>query len=109
MTFAEDASAEAVFAAGSMHDLGGKRVEVKPATPKGSGSVGRSGGAGPGRPGAGSGGRAVPAFGGHGGAPAGPPAALFGSPPGAYGAGFGMYAFSPPGEPPVWGCCRGCG
>lgn len=33
-----------VFAAGSMHDLAGKRVEVKSATPKGSGPQGRGGG-----------------------------------------------------------------
>ncbi|KAL6774559.1 hypothetical protein ACKKBG_A25475 [Auxenochlorella protothecoides x Auxenochlorella symbiontica] len=37
VTFAEDVSAERVFAAGAMHELRGKRVEVKPATPKGSG------------------------------------------------------------------------
>ncbi|KAK2076615.1 hypothetical protein QBZ16_005375 [Prototheca wickerhamii] len=36
VTFAEDVSAERVFAAGAMHELKGKRVEVKPATPKGS-------------------------------------------------------------------------
>lgn len=38
VTFVEDNSAEKVFAAGQMHELGGKRVEVKPATPKGAGS-----------------------------------------------------------------------
>lgn len=38
VTFVEDDSAEKVFAAGQMHELGGKRVEVKPATPKGAGS-----------------------------------------------------------------------
>ena len=38
VTFEEDSSAEAVFDHGSMHDLGGKKVEVKPATPKGTGS-----------------------------------------------------------------------
>lgn len=38
VTFEEDTSAERVFAAGQMHELGGKNVEVKPATPKGTGS-----------------------------------------------------------------------
>lgn len=100
VTFAEDSSAEAVFSAGSMHELGSKRVEVKPATPKGSGSLSRS--AGPSRPGASGGnGRPVPPYGGPGAAST--PAALFGSPPGAYGAtGFGMYAY-PPGEQLRWG------
>ena len=39
---------EKVFAAGTMHDLAGKRVEVKTATPRGSGPMG---GRGPGPPG----------------------------------------------------------
>ncbi len=34
---------EKVFAAGSMHELSGKKVEVKNATPKGSGPMGRTG------------------------------------------------------------------
>lgn len=38
VTFDEDVSAEKVFDFGNMHELGGKRVEVKAATPKGSGS-----------------------------------------------------------------------
>ena len=38
VTFDEDDSAEKVFDYGNMHELGGKRVEVKAATPKGSGS-----------------------------------------------------------------------
>lgn len=37
VTYEEDSSAESVFSAGTMHEIGGKRVEVKPATPKGSG------------------------------------------------------------------------
>lgn len=37
VTFEEDASAERAYAVGSMHDVGGKQVEVKPATPKGTG------------------------------------------------------------------------
>lgn len=35
ITFEEDISAQKVFEAGTMHELGGKQVEVKPATPKG--------------------------------------------------------------------------
>ncbi|KDD74087.1 hypothetical protein H632_c1582p0, partial [Helicosporidium sp. ATCC 50920] len=35
ITFAEDGCAEKVFAAGTMHSLVGRSVEVKPATPKG--------------------------------------------------------------------------
>lgn len=91
-----------MFAAGTMHDLGGKKVEVKPATPKGSGSLARTGSgatAGSGRPGGGGmgaggtgSGRSMPPFGaggaGH---------ALFGSPPSPYG-GYGMYGFPPGGE-----------
>ena len=34
---------EKVFAAGTMHDLAGKRVEVKTATPRGSGPMGGRG------------------------------------------------------------------
>ncbi len=87
-----------------MHDLGGKKVEVKPATPKGSGSLARAGsgtaagssrpgGSGLGSSGGGTGsGRPLPPFGGAG--AGGPP--LFGSPPSPYGA-YGMYGF-PPGE-----------
>ena len=98
MTFAEDASAEAVFAAGSMHDLNGKRVEVKPATPKGSGSRPGGSSGGPGRPsgggGARGGGMGLPPFGGAPGGAAGSPAALFGSPPSPYAAaGFGMFGY----------------
>lgn len=100
VTFAEDASAEAVFAAGSMHDLGGKRVEVKPATPKGSGSLGRPSGSSsaPPRPGtSGSSGRGsmgLPPFGGAPGPVVGSPGALFGSPPSPYAAaGFGMFGY----------------
>lgn len=100
MTFAEDSSAEAVFAAGSMHDLGGKRVEVKPATPKGSGSLGRPSGSSsapprPGTAGGGArGGMGLPPFGGAPGAVVGSPGALFGSPPSPYAAaGFGMFGY----------------
>lgn len=47
VTFAEESSVEKVFAAGQMHELGGKQVEVKSATPKGSGpQSGRGGGRG---------------------------------------------------------------
>ncbi|PSC76786.1 heterogeneous nuclear ribonucleo 1 [Micractinium conductrix] len=103
VTFAEDASAENVFATGTMHDLGGKKVEVKPATPKGSGSLARpAGGAPSGRPGpgagaSGAGGRAMPPFGGPGGPGS---AAMFGSPPGPYG-GYGMYGYPPAGMMPT--------
>ncbi len=108
VTFAEDASAEAVFAAGSMHDLGGKRVEVKPATPKGSGSLARPSGSSsaPPRPGGGGGGgragMGLP-FGGTPGAVVGSPSAmLIGSPPSPYAAaGYGMYGF------PHAGACFG--
>jgi len=37
VTFEEDSSAERAFAAGPMHEISGKQVEVKPATPKGTG------------------------------------------------------------------------
>ena len=37
-----------MFQAGAMHDLGGKKVEVKPATPKGSGSQAQRIAGGPG-------------------------------------------------------------
>ncbi|KAG2431322.1 hypothetical protein HYH02_013451 [Chlamydomonas schloesseri] len=47
VTFAEEPSVEKVFAAGQMHELGGKQVEVKSATPKGSGpQAGRGAGRG---------------------------------------------------------------
>jgi RNA recognition motif-containing protein len=46
VTFEEDESAFSVFLEGIMHVIRGKRVEVKPATPKGSGSM-RNGGARP--------------------------------------------------------------
>ncbi len=39
VTFERDASVEQVFQVGSMHELSGKRVEVKSATPRGSGPV----------------------------------------------------------------------
>jgi len=39
VTFEEDKSAFSVFLEGMMHVIRGKRVEVKPATPKGSGSM----------------------------------------------------------------------
>lgn len=37
MSFEQEESVQKVFAAGQMHQLGGKQVEVKNATPKGSG------------------------------------------------------------------------
>lgn len=83
-----------------MHDLGGKKVEVKPATPKGSGSLSRPGGSSSGssvRPGGGGGapggGRQMQ-FGG-GGSPA-----LFGGQPAPppFGTAYGMYGFPPHGE-----------
>lgn len=39
VTFERDSSVEQVFSMGSMHELSGKRVEVKSATPRGSGPV----------------------------------------------------------------------
>lgn len=47
ITFEDESSVEKVFSAGSMHELAGKKVEVKNATPKGSGPQGRSLGAYP--------------------------------------------------------------
>ena len=44
ITYQDDASVDRAFSAGPMHDLAGKKVEVKPATPRGSGPVGRGGG-----------------------------------------------------------------
>lgn len=41
VTFDDETSVDAVFEAGSMHEISGKRVEVKSATPKGSGPQGR--------------------------------------------------------------------
>lgn len=49
VTFEEDSAVEKVFTAGTMHELAGKRVEVKTATPRGSGPLG---GRGPGPSGA---------------------------------------------------------
>lgn len=46
VTFEDDSAVEKVFTAGTMHDISGKRVEVKTATPRGSGPIGR--GAAPG-------------------------------------------------------------
>lgn len=42
ITFDDESSVERVFTAGSMQELGGKKVEVKAATPKGSGPQGPS-------------------------------------------------------------------
>ena len=39
VTFEQDSSVEQVFRMGAMHELAGKRVEVKSATPRGSGPV----------------------------------------------------------------------
>lgn len=39
VTFEQDQSVEQVFRVGTMHELAGKRVEVKSATPRGSGPV----------------------------------------------------------------------
>lgn len=39
ITFEEEGAVERVFASGTMHELAGKRVEVKTATPKGAGST----------------------------------------------------------------------
>lgn len=41
VAFEDEASVQAVFAAGSIQEIAGKRVEVKTATPKGSGPIGR--------------------------------------------------------------------
>ena len=46
MTFEEESSVEKVFSSGTMHEISGKKVEVKTATPRGSGPVGRVSGAG---------------------------------------------------------------
>ena len=40
VTFEDDSAVERVFGAGRMHTIGGKSVEVKPATPRGSGPTG---------------------------------------------------------------------
>lgn len=40
ITFDDDSSVERVFGAGRMHTIGGKQVEIKPATPRGSGPAG---------------------------------------------------------------------
>jgi hypothetical protein len=56
VTFEEDAAAGRVFASGAMHVLGGKEVEVKAATPKGTGPAARAGGGGAGDGGGGGGG-----------------------------------------------------
>ena len=60
VTFEDESAVQKVFDAGQMHELGGKQVEVKNATPKGSGpqSAGRgTGGGGRGAPGLVAGGR----------------------------------------------------
>lgn len=44
VTFERDSSVEQVFQTGSMHELSGKRVEVKSATPRGSGPIAGRGG-----------------------------------------------------------------
>lgn len=41
VTFEEESSVEKVFSSGTMHEISGKKVEVKNATPRGSGPVGR--------------------------------------------------------------------
>lgn len=87
VTFEDEDSVAKVFSAGSMHDLGGKQVEVKSATPKG-GSGPQSGrGAGP------VGGRGGGAFG-RGPYPAGGRGAFFGQAAGlGYGAGYGAAGY----------------
>jgi heterogeneous nuclear ribonucleoprotein A1/A3 len=92
VTFEDDAAAERVFSSGVMHHLGGKQVEVKPATPKGSGS--QAGGRG--------GAARLPPRGGEyggGGGGAGPGAMPYGAMPGAgpYGSPYGIYpgAYAP--------------
>lgn len=93
---------EKVFEAGAMQELGGKRVEIKHATPKGAGSLGgrsgssdRGGGSGGGSSGSsGGGGRGA----GYGRAAAATSPVPFGQMPGAP-FGFGMFPY-PPG-----GCC----
>lgn len=42
VTFEDDNAVEKVFTTGTMHDISGKRVEVKTATPRGSGPIGRA-------------------------------------------------------------------
>lgn len=41
ITYEDESAVDRVFGAGPMHDLVGKKVEVKPATPRGSGPQGR--------------------------------------------------------------------
>ena len=100
---------EGYIAGCSIEQEGGKRVEVKPATPKGSGSLARPSGSSsaPPRPGGGgsSGGRSgmgLPPFGGAPGVVAGSPGALFGSPTSPYAAGYGMFGYPHAGKR-----CRG--
>jgi heterogeneous nuclear ribonucleoprotein A1/A3 len=45
VTFDDDSSVDRVFAAGQMHDVAGKQVEVKSATPRGTGTAGAARGA----------------------------------------------------------------
>lgn len=98
ITFEEDDAVERVFAAGAMQELGGKRVEIKHATPKGSGGAGAAaGGGGGGRVGG-------PERGDGGGGPGGgarvagaygraAPMQFGGQMPGPYG--FGMFPYPP--------------
>ncbi|GLI59205.1 hypothetical protein VaNZ11_001041 [Volvox africanus] len=80
VTFGEESSVEKVFAAGQMHELGGKQVEVKSATPKGSGP--QSGRGGP---------RGTASAGGYGGRGYGGGRGPFGG----YGGGYGGYGAGP--------------
>jgi hypothetical protein len=91
ITFEEEAAVQRVFAAGPMQQLAGKLVEVKSATPKGSGPQGRVGAPAPG---------ATAAPGG------GPSAALPPPPAPASGGGRGGGGAAPP---PVPGALGGAG
>ncbi len=75
VTFAEESSVDKVFTAGQMHELGGKQVEVKSATPKGSGPQSGRGS-----------GRGTPSAGGYGGRGYGGGRGAFGAYAGGYGA-----------------------
>jgi hypothetical protein len=99
ITFEEDAAVERVFAAGPMQELGGKRVEIKHATPKGAGSLGGSRTGGPDRGGGSGSGAGAGGVRGQGYGRAAP--LPFGQVPGSpYG--FSMYPYPPGGQLLGW-------
>lgn len=86
ITFEDEEAVNAVFAAGSMHVLGGKQVEVKTATAKGSGPQSARAPVPSGRGGYGTGGRGYGGRGGYDYAPQG------------YGMGYGYAGYGMPGQ-----------